>query len=120
MLSWHALIISGYLLSKPSWIFFPLTMNIFKGDENLLPNVTFPYLTLRLVRFKSESQQGAEICDIIVESAIRIIGVNFNEILIKGKERLSRFYLTVFRSISVSGNCPPTPPLSQHFALSEK
>ena len=40
-----------YILSKPSWILFLLTIKIFKDDENLLANVTFPYKTLILVRF---------------------------------------------------------------------
>ena len=43
-----------YMLSKPSWILFPLTIKIFKDDEKLWANVTFPYKTLirlLLVRF---------------------------------------------------------------------
>ena len=45
---------SGYVLSKPSWILFLLTIKIFKDDEKLWANVTFPYKTLvrlLLVRF---------------------------------------------------------------------
>ena len=30
------------MLSKPSWILFLLTIKIFKDDEKLLANVTFP------------------------------------------------------------------------------
>ena len=32
-----------YMLSKPSWISFLLTVKIFKDNENLLANMTFPY-----------------------------------------------------------------------------
>ena len=40
------------MLSKSSWIRFLITeVKIFKGDENLLANLTFPYKTLTLVRF---------------------------------------------------------------------
>ena len=35
----HDWLFSGYLLSKPSWILFPLTIKIFKDDENLLPKI---------------------------------------------------------------------------------
>ena len=37
---------SGYVLSKTSWILFLLTTKIFKDDETLLANVTFPCKTL--------------------------------------------------------------------------
>ena len=40
------------ILSKPGKLdFFFLTIKIFKDDENLLTNVTFPHKTLILVRF---------------------------------------------------------------------
>ena len=43
---------SGYMytLSKPSWILFLLTIKIFKDDEKLWANVTFPYKTLIRLR----------------------------------------------------------------------
>ena len=39
-LSWHTLIIfRQYMLSKPSWIWYLLTIKTFKDDDNLLANV---------------------------------------------------------------------------------
>ena len=38
----------------------------------------------------------------------------------KDANSLSQKKIDYKGSLYVSGNCPPTPPLSQHFALSEK
>ena len=46
-------------------ILSPLTINIFKDDENLLPNVTFHTKLLDRSGLMSESQQRPEICDVI-------------------------------------------------------
>ena len=57
------------MLSKPSWILFLLTIKIFKDDEKLWANVTFPYKTLRRlytgqVQCLSHSRYP-KICDVI-------------------------------------------------------
>ena len=38
------------MLLKPRWILFLITIKIFKDNEKLLVNVTFPYKTLLLIR----------------------------------------------------------------------
>ena len=62
----HALIIFRIMLSKPSWILFLLTIKIFKDDEKLLANVTFPSKLLYGLR-------NPKICDVI--SAKRLLFV---------------------------------------------
>ena len=61
-------------------------MNIFKDDENLLPNVTSHTKLLGWSGLSLSHSREQKFVTLLVERAIRVIGINFNEILIKGKE----------------------------------